>query len=64
MSQKDIDIKLDDIVSYSPKILDILLKDRTSGRNIVWATEDYRQLGALYEAEGEIKAELVTGKNN
>ena len=29
--------------------LDILLKDRTTRRNIIWATDDYAHLGDGYE---------------
>ena len=59
-----VDIKLNDVISYSPRILDILLKDRTSGKNIVWATEDYQDLGDSYRPECEIRPGLISGAND
>ncbi|MBO7393934.1 MAG: restriction endonuclease subunit M [Abditibacteriota bacterium] len=35
--------------------LDILLKDRTTRRNIIWATDDYAHLGDGYEPEAQIQ---------
>lgn len=48
-----------------PSILDILLKDRTTGRNIIWATDNY----ASYNEEGygffdEITIDSITGSEN
>ena len=44
------------VFSYniSNKIVDILLKDRTVNRNIVWATDNYIELGNDYYPEKEI----------
>ncbi len=44
-------------------ILDILLKDRTTGGNIIWATGDYSDHGEAYGAKCPIRTELITGKN-
>ena len=60
MIQNVVERKVNDVTIYSPRILDILLKDRTSGRNIVWATEDYQDLGDLYRAECEILPDLIS----
>ena len=35
----------DVIMDYDPKLLDILLFDRTTRRNIIWATDDYAERG-------------------
>ncbi len=35
-------------------ILDLLLKDHTTGRNILWATESYGALGMGWQATDEI----------
>ncbi len=43
-------------------LLDILLIDRTTKRNIIWATDSYEQYGKKFEATNRIKSELVTGK--
>lgn len=40
-------------------ILEILLKDRTTGNNIIWAANDYAELGSEYSAEREIFPELI-----
>lgn len=54
-----IDISEEDIIN----ILDILLIDRTTKHNIVWATDDYQRLGLLYHAECEINKKQITGEN-
>ena len=41
-------------VSYENYVLDILLKDRTTDRNIIWATDDYLHLGDDFSAANEI----------
>ena len=40
-------------------ILNILLADRTSGKNVIWATNDYTALGPDYMADKEITPELL-----
>ena len=47
-------ISLDEI---NLDLLDILLIDRTTDKNIIWATNDYKEFG--YEAEQEIKSAQV-----
>lgn len=44
-------------------ILDILLRDRTTGQNIIWATDSYSSKGHEYEATQPIKTALITGKH-
>ena len=56
----EIDIKEREIIDLYPGIMNILLMDRTLNRNIVWATEDYENLGDLYKAECEIFINLIT----
>lgn len=52
----------DDIVRlHKVGILDRLLCDKTTGRNILWATDAYTELGARYERNEEIAPELITG---
>ena len=48
---------------FENNILNILLKDRSSGKNIIWATDDYAQRGAGYTAADEISIEAITGEN-
>ena len=40
-------------------ILDVLLKDRTTNNNIIWATDDYNDLGPEYTADKEIFPHLL-----
>ena len=42
-------------------LLDILLKDRTTQRNIIWATADYSDCGTGYAPKDEIQSEQVSG---
>lgn len=45
-------------------VLHILLQDRTTQQNIIWATDTYESCGEGYGAKEPIKAELVTGENS
>lgn len=45
------------------KLLDLLLIDRSTEKNIVWATADYIMYGESYSPECEIKIEQITGVN-
>ena len=38
-------------------VLSILLVDRTTGENIIWATDDYSSLGADYTFSDNIRLE-------
>lgn len=49
----------DNIAIYGNSLLAILLKDQTTGKNIIWATEDYISLGEIYKAENEITLDIV-----
>lgn len=60
----DVDTMEEDIMEYGHSLLDILLKDRTTDRNIIWATNDYSKLGNMYEANQEIKIDLITGSKS
>lgn len=42
-------------------LLDILLLDRTTGKNILWATDSYQSLGNGFAPTDEIKKQLITG---
>ena len=52
----------DDLV-LSAEVLNTLLRDHTTGRNIFWATHDYEPLGSEYDYHSEILPHLITGKN-
>ena len=44
----------DEIIELEQVLLDILLKDKTTNQNIIWATNDYSKLGIMYKANCEI----------
>ena len=46
---------------YPTRILETLLCDRTTGRNIIWADNEYEALGAGYMGDDEITVEKITG---
>lgn len=58
-----IDIVEQRLADYDISILNILLSDRTTGRNIIWASDDYAHMGTGFEAHDEILADLIIGKN-
>lgn len=59
--QQEIDIVEDSLVNKYPEVLNILLKDRTTNKNIFWATDNYESKGDYYKFSSPIKIELITG---
>lgn len=60
--QPDIDIRENYIKCLDTELLSILLKDRSSGKNIIWATDTYAEKGAQYDAYEHITVKLITGR--
>ena len=58
-----IDVLEQDILDVSPFLLDLLLQDKTTGQNIVWACDDYIGYGSAYAAGKQIFPALITGAN-
>jgi len=58
-----IDIIEQEIASMSEELFDVLLKDRTTKKNICWATDHYISRGFSYYPQEPITKELVTGCN-
>lgn len=58
-----IDIKENYIYNLDSQLLDILLKDNTTGNNILWATDNYEKYGLLYKSNKPILPSLITGNN-
>ena len=51
--------------SLTPRpILEQLLRDHTTGHNILWATHDYEHLGEGYQYGDEILPEYISGKHD
>lgn len=68
MNLIQIDIYENKIFEQSPKLLSMLLIDRTlssenSQVNIFWATNNYADLGVGYQYSDQITLEAITGKN-
>jgi len=60
---KEVDIIEDNILNQYPKVLDILLCDKTTKKNIIWATDNYKKLWEKYCFDEPIKIKLITGVN-
>ncbi len=58
-----IDIKEDELLAMGGGVLNTLLLDRTTGENIIWATDDYATKGDAYTFFQHITPELITGGN-
>lgn len=59
-----IDISEDWLLSLGQDILATLLKDRTTDKNIIWATNDYESRGEGYGFHDQITIEKITGENH
>lgn len=58
-----IDILENEIVQQYPDVLDILIRDHTTQKNIFWATDNYKHLGEAYTYNAPITPDLITGDN-
>ena len=47
-----------------PEVLDVLLIDRTTGKNIMWGTKDYEARGAGFGEWDEIRSDLIANEND
>lgn len=59
-NKKNIDIR-EDYLLKKDNLLETLLTDKTTGGNILWATDSYVTMGEMFLPQSEIKTELVTG---
>lgn len=56
-----IDILENEIVQQYPDVLNILIRDHTSQKNIFWATDNYEHHGESYKYNAQITPDLITG---
>lgn len=56
-----IDIKENALYRLDKKLLSTLLKDRSSGKNIIWGTDIYNSHGFGYQSHDYITVESITG---
>ena len=61
MEKNKIDIKENYIYRLDNELLTILLRDRSSGKNIIWATDNYSSRGCGYQSYDHITVEAITG---
>jgi hypothetical protein len=61
VSVNNIDIR-EDYLLKKDHLLEILLQDKTTGNNILWATDSYDSNGVLFAPAANITTDLITGK--
>lgn len=61
VATRDIDV-LENTLRRRGDLLDVLLIDRTTKKNIIWATDSYEKISIDFRSKKQIKPELVTGK--
>lgn len=63
-SEAKADVQSDLMRAERRHVLKTLLQDKTSKRNILWATDTYAELGPAYSRGSEITPALITGKHS
>ncbi len=58
-----VDVKENKILEMDASLLSILIKDNSSGKNLIWATDDYAKNGFGYGKNDHIEICAITGKN-
>ena len=61
VSNNEIDIKENNLREQYPEVLEALLRDHTTQKNIFWATYNYQDQGEDYKYTSSILPELITG---
>lgn len=61
--QKTLDTNQIDIKEIE-ELLEIQLKDRSSGENIIWATDTFKEIGVNFSPSAQITVESITRKYN
>jgi hypothetical protein len=56
-----IDILENELIEKYPNVLETLLLDHTTQKNIFWATDNYEHIGEAYSYHSHILPELITG---
>lgn len=62
-NHEKVDVSENRIHSLDERLLVALLKDRSTGKNILWCTSNYARYGKKFINNAEIKIELITGLN-
>ena len=61
-NETKVDIKENRILALDSTLLSILLKDNSSGKNIIWATDNYIHYGDAYTKDKQITIFTITGE--
>lgn len=56
-----VDVRENGLVNIDQELLSILLKDRTTNKNIIWATDMYEERGNQYLSNSQITISAITG---
>ena len=63
MINKHIDLKENLLYRLYSELLSLLLIDRSSGKNIIWATDNYAQNGTGFQRYDHIEVSALIGSN-
>lgn len=55
------DLPEQELRKHKRTLFEILLQDKTTKKNIIWATDDYAERGEAYSFKKEIRLELISG---
>lgn len=55
------DIQENKLFAYTPEVFKMLLRDKTTRKNVIWGTDAYTDLGEGYGCRDEVTARKVTG---
>lgn len=58
-----VDIKESFIYNLDDKLLEILLRDHSSNKNIIWATDNYKSRDCGYYEFDNMTLKAITGRN-
>ncbi len=58
-----VDIRENEVLKLDKELLQILLQDKSTGRNIIWATDNYLKYGKQYGPESPITVDLITSRH-
>ena len=61
MNMNQIDLNENNLYRLDHELLTILLKDRSSGNNIIWATDNYTHKGTGFQRHDHIEISAITG---
>lgn len=61
MFRELVDVKEENLLLVDAEILNILLFDHSSKKNIIWATDNYKEYGNRFNFDDEITVDKITG---